>query len=74
MGGFGSGAWSDYYNRKTSVELCKAISTKGLKDYGFFADNVSGEIVWKNDFGDKIGAVNVRSNEIYWLGRGHNLF
>jgi len=61
MGGFGSGAWSDYYNRKTSVELCKAISTKTLKDYGFFADNISGEIVWRNDFGDRIGAVNIRS-------------
>jgi len=61
MGGFGSGGWSDYYNRKTSVELCKAISTKTLREYGFFADNISGEIVWRNDFGNKIGAVNVRS-------------
>ena len=61
MGGFGSGGWSDYYNRKTSVEQCKAISTKTLKDYGFFAGNVSGMIVWKNDFGENIGAVEIRS-------------
>ena len=61
MGEFGSGGWADYYNRKITVEQCKAISTKTLREYGFFADNISGEIVWRNDFGDKIGAVNVRS-------------
>ncbi len=49
MGGFGSGAWSDYYNRKTSVEQCKAISTKTLKDYGFFANHYLEEILWPTE-------------------------
>ena len=67
MGGFGSGGWADFYNRKVTVEQCKAISTKTLRGYGFFAKNISGEIVWRNDFGVRIGAIHVRSVSGYGI-------
>lgn len=61
MGGFGSGDWADAVKRKTTVELCRSISARGLKDYGFFAENKTGVITWTNEFGEKTGTAKIQS-------------
>ena len=61
MGGFGSGKWSDVCRRKQSVELCREISIKFLKDNGFLDANKIGNIHWKNAAGEVVGSVEVQT-------------
>ncbi len=61
MGGFGSGDWADAATRKIAVELCMTISATSLKDKGFFAQNKTGTIQWRNGFGEQIGHVQIQS-------------
>jgi hypothetical protein len=61
VGGFGSGDWADAVKRKTTVELCRSISARSLKGYGFFAENKTGAITWTNEFGEKTGTAKIQS-------------
>jgi len=61
MGGFGSGKWSDVCCRKQSVELCREINIKFLKDNGFLNANKTGNIRWNNSAGQELGSVIVES-------------
>ena len=61
MGGFGSGRWADVCNRKQSVELCREISIKSLKDNGFLHANKTGNIHWKNAAGEVLGSVDLQT-------------
>ncbi len=71
MGGFGSGDWMDVAKRKMTVELCRTISAKSLKDNGFFAENKSGVITWTNNFGENIGMLKIQS---YVSGNGNKTY
>ncbi len=61
MGGFGSGKWADVCQRKTSVELCRKISIRFLKNNGFLDADRAGSIVWKNAAGQVLGSVEVET-------------
>jgi len=61
MGGFGSGKWSDFYRRKTIVEMCNEISTKMLNENGFFDTCKTDMIEWKNYAGKVIHNAKVES-------------
>ena len=61
----------DVAKRKTTVELCRTISAKGLKDNGFFAENKSGVITWTNSFGENIGTRKIQS---YVNGNGNKTY
>ncbi len=59
MGGFGSGRWADFVQRKDSTSLCRTISVKELKDLGLFRGEGPCEIAWRNCFGESLGKVQV---------------
>ncbi len=71
MGGFGSGKWADVCQRKTSVELCREISVKFLKENGFLSADRTGSILWTNDAGDVVGSINV---ETFVSGNGNKTY
>ena len=62
MGGFGSGLWADVCTRKVSVELCREISVRFLKEHGFLHADKSGAVHWTNAAGEIVWTVEVRTS------------
>ncbi len=56
------------YDKKTTVEECKSISTTFLKQHDYFCGFRGGGMKWTNSQGEETGSISFRVSVQEWMG------